>query len=61
MKSYSLKVALVTNPKTPGDLALKWLRYLHKADLRRIARSKNIPQVVAVNARKKLAEMDKRK
>ena len=56
MKQYSIKLALVTNPKSPSDVAMKWLRYLRTADLRQVARSKSIPQVVAIAARKRLEE-----
>ena len=59
MKSYAVKFNLVTNPKTPGDIALKWLHYLNLGDLRRIAKSKNVPQVVSMTARKKVTEADK--
>lgn len=59
MRSYNLKLAIVTNPKTPGDLALKWLRYLTTADLKKLGRSKNVPELVAVTARKRLAAMEK--
>lgn len=58
VKSYGVKLHLTSNPKTPGDIALKWLRYLNKADVRKLARSKNIPQLVSVNARKRLVEME---
>ena len=61
MKMYTVKYALATNPKTPQDIGIKWLRFLNKNDLRKIARSKNIPQLIAVTARKRLADMDKRK
>lgn len=57
-KSYAIKLALVSNPKTPGDLALKWLRYLNVQDLRRLAKSKMVPQLVSVTARKRLADID---
>lgn len=57
MRNYSLKVSIVSNPKTPGDVALKWLRYLQEGDLRRVANSKNIPQLVATTAKKRLMEM----
>ncbi len=56
MKNYKTKVNLVINPKTPSDISLKWLRYLNTDDLKRIARSKNLPQLVAVTAKKKLSE-----
>lgn len=59
MKNQNLKYILVTNPKTPGDISLKWLRYLTVVDLRKIAKSKNLPQLVAVTARKRLADLDK--
>lgn len=61
MRTYAIKYHLVTNPKTPGDIALKWLRYLNLPELRRIAKSKNVPQVVSVNARKKVADSDRNK
>ena len=61
MKSYALKLGLVTNPKTPGDVALKWIHFLVKADLRKIAATKNLPQLVTVNARKLVADMEKKK
>ena len=60
MKSYTLKLGLVSNPKTPSDIALKWLRYLNKADLRRLARSKGVPQVIVINVRKRLADLEKK-
>jgi hypothetical protein len=61
MKSYSLKLHIVTNPKTPGDVALKWLHFLVKADLRKIAMSRNLPQLVVVNARKLVADAEKKR
>lgn len=61
MKAYTIKYALVNNPKTPSDVAMKWIRFLNKNDLRKIAKSKNIPQLIAVTAKKRLAEMQKGK
>ena len=52
MKSALVKYNLVTNPKTPQDVALKWLRYLQAHEVRRIAKSKNIPQIVTATAKK---------
>ena len=60
MKSYSIKIALVFNPKSPQDVALKWLRFLTKNDVRKLARSKNVPGAVNVAARKRLSDMEKR-
>ncbi|MBZ0253457.1 MAG: hypothetical protein K8I02_08970 [Candidatus Methylomirabilis sp.] len=55
MKSYPLKLALTTNPKTPLPLALRLVRSLMTADLRRLAKSKDVPQVVSTEARKIVA------
>ena len=55
MKSYKVKLSLVTNAKCPLDLSLKWLKFLQGRDIKNIAKSKNVPQVLQ-NAAKKLAE-----
>ncbi|MBN8550710.1 MAG: hypothetical protein J0M12_15455 [Deltaproteobacteria bacterium] len=60
MKNSTLKYAIVTNPKTPGDLALRWMRYLNAADLRKISKSKNLPQLIAVTAKKRLADLEEK-
>lgn len=52
MRSYTLKLNLVMNPKTPQDISMKWIRFLQMADLKKIGRSKNIPQLIATTARK---------
>ena len=51
-KSYGVRRALATNPKTPLPIALKNLGTLLVSDLGRIARSKDIPQSVVIQARK---------
>jgi hypothetical protein len=61
MKNYTLKLGLVSNPKTPIELSLKWVKFLVANDLKKLAKSKNIPQTLSVTARKKLIELDKRK
>ena len=52
MKNYATRVAIVSNPKTPIDASLKWIKYLQPADLRRLSKSKNIPQTIATQCRK---------
>jgi len=52
MRYYSVKYNLVCNPKTPPDIALKWLRHLNDGDIKKIGRSKNIPQLIATSAQK---------
>lgn len=59
MKSYATKLAVVSNPKVPIDVALKWLKFIQDKDLRRLAKSKNIPQVVASQARKLVDQREK--
>lgn len=54
MKLYPVKLGLVSNPKTPIDVSLKWIRYLQEKDLRRLAKSKSIPHVIASQCRKVL-------
>lgn len=53
-KSYAVKVSLVSNPKTPVDVALSWLKHLRERDLRNISRSKNVSSAVAQQSRKLL-------
>lgn len=56
MKSYALKWNIVSNPKTPIDVSLKWVRFLNVAEIRRLSKSKNVPQAIVSAARKKLDE-----
>lgn len=44
---YPIRLALVTNPKTPITIAVRFVRTLLVRDLRLLAKSKNVP--VAVN------------
>lgn len=59
MKGGVIRYNLVMNPKSPPDVSLKWLRYLRTSELRQVARSKGIPQLVAITARKRLADTKK--
>jgi hypothetical protein len=59
MAEYQIKLGLVLNPKTPPDIALKWLRFLMPNELKRVAKSKGIPQVVAVAAKKAVSDSRK--
>ncbi len=54
IKGYTLKVALVTNPKTPLTVSIKMLDNVYDKDLEKIAKSKNISSVLASTARRKL-------
>ncbi len=59
-RSYLVKLHLTVHPKAPADISLKWLRYLQVSDVKKIARSKNVPQLIAITARKRLAEEQKK-
>lgn len=52
MKAYGVRRALVVNPKTPLPIAVKQLPTLLVKDLERIAKSKDVPQAVVIQARK---------
>lgn len=59
MRNYAVKIALVSNAKTPLDIALRWLKYIKEKDLGRLAKSKNIPQVISTQAKKLVEKRDK--
>ena len=54
VKSYAVAAALVRNPKTPLAISLNLLGRLSDRDLRTLATNRNIPEVLRLNARKKL-------
>lgn len=47
LKSYQVKLALVSNSKTPVPTALRLLASLREIDLRHLARDKNISSVIS--------------
>jgi len=55
MKSYSVKLNLAGNSKTPVPLALKLLPHIREMDLRKLGKSKDVSNVIATQARR-LAE-----
>jgi len=60
-KIYGLRIALVENARTPVSKALRLLATLGEKDLVRLARSKNVPNVVAVTARRLLFRIRERR
>lgn len=52
MKSYQVKLQLVSNPKVPVDISMQWVKHIRDRDLRRLMKSKNIPSAVATQCRK---------
>ncbi|MBM4328107.1 MAG: DUF4388 domain-containing protein [Deltaproteobacteria bacterium] len=55
VSSYTVKVNLCSNSKTPVPIALKLLNHLRELELRKLAKSKNVSAVVSTQARR-LAE-----
>ncbi len=54
VKSYTIKVNLVSNSKTPIPIAMKFLTHVREPDLRRLAKSKNVSAAIAAQARRLL-------
>src|SRR4030095_1394052 len=54
VRNYQVRHALSTNPKTPLPVAIRHVSSLSERDLRFIAKSKNVPQTIAVQARRVL-------
>ena len=52
VRNYQVRHALTTNPKTPLPVAIRHVATLTERDLRFIAKSKNVPQTIAVQARR---------
>ncbi|MEM6996429.1 MAG: hypothetical protein AAF721_38345 [Myxococcota bacterium] len=53
-KNYSIKLQLVLNPKTPMSAAMGFLNHLRQHDVRKVARSKNIPSALATAAKRRM-------
>lgn len=58
-KNYQIKLALVTNPKTPQPQAIKFINYLQDKDLRTLMKSKDVPSNVSTHARRILTKKGK--
>ncbi len=50
IKNYPVKLALVSNPRTPLPLAIRLLDHLHDGDLKNLSRSKNVSSVLSRSA-----------
>lgn len=58
-RSYAVKLALATNPKTPPPSAVKFLNYLQERDLRNVMKSKDVPSAISTHARRILSKKGK--
>jgi hypothetical protein len=54
LKDYRVKVALTKNPKVPLPVAMKFLSQLREAEVKDLAKNKNVPSGVQLMARKML-------
>ena len=52
MKNYHIKLGFVQNPKAPMGIVLRLLGHLTEKDLQKLAKSKNVPSVIATTAKK---------
>jgi hypothetical protein len=59
-RNYQIKVALVTNPKTPLATALRFVSSLMERDVRFLAKSKNVSSVIATQASRMLMQREKK-
>ena len=60
-KLYAVRSALVENARTPVAKALRLLATLDEKDLSRLAKSKAVPNIVAVQARRLLTQLRDRR
>jgi len=59
-RNYQIRLALVTNPKTPLGTALPLVSQLGERDLRFVAKSKNVSATVVTQARRLLFNREKK-
>jgi hypothetical protein len=50
-RSYTIKLNLCTNPRTPMMYVIQLISHLRESDLKKLAASKNIPGAVSTAAR----------
>jgi len=52
MKNYQIKVNLINNPKMPVAVSMRFLSSLRAAEVKAVAKNKNVPQGLATAAKK---------
>jgi hypothetical protein len=52
IKSYSVTLSLVNNPKTPVPIGLTFLSKLRTRDLRFVGKNKGVPEVIRMSAKR---------
>lgn len=61
LKNYTVKLALVKNPKVPLAISMKFLTTLRESEIKDLSRSKNVPNGIQVQAKKMLDKKDQPK
>ena len=61
IKNYEIKRALVYHPRTPLPKALRYMNTLGEKEIKAIAKSRGISQVLVNNARRMLVNLEKKK
>lgn len=59
LKKYPIRLGLVNNPRTPLGISLRQLSYLQDRDIKHLAKSKNIPSVLAAAAKKVVMQRER--
>ena len=57
VRHYAVKLSLIQNPKTPPNLAMNFLKFMRKNDLKTLSRSKDIPGMVMKMAKVQLQKI----
>jgi hypothetical protein len=52
MKNYQIKLNLISNPKVPVGVAMRFLSTLRMAEVKALAKNKNVPQGLATAAKR---------
>jgi len=61
LKNLEIKKALIVHPRTPMHKALKYMSVLTEKEIKFLAKSKSIPQVIVNNARRMLLAKQKKR
>jgi hypothetical protein len=52
MKNYQVKINIISNPKVPVGVSMRFLSTLRMAEVKGLAKNKNVPQGLATAAKK---------
>jgi hypothetical protein len=58
LRMYSVRLALVKNPKVPQGVSMRLMNQLHEADVKTLAKDKNVPGSVQMMAKKHVAKKE---